>query len=151
MGVGNGVLSFSAIHVDADPERVFAVLSDPQSFGDWVVGSDTIRDADADWPATGSRFHHTVGGGPLKVRDHTEVLDSRPPHRLVLRARARPLGTALVTLTIVEEREGAEIIMREQPADPLSRLLFNPVVQPLLHFRNLESLRRLKRLVEQTA
>ncbi len=142
-------MSFTTIHVDAVPERVFAVLSDPRSFGDWVVGSDTIRDADAQWPAAGSRFHHTVGTGPLKVRDHTEVLESHPPHRLVLRARARPLGTAQVTLTIAREREGSEIIMQEQAADPASKLLFNPIAQPLLHWRNVESLRRLKRLVER--
>lgn len=144
-------MSFTTIHVDSTPARVFAVLSDPRSYGDWVVGSDEIRDADESWPTAGSRFHHTVGSGPLKVRDHTEVLESRPPHRLVLRARARPLGTALVTLTIVPERDGCEVILREQAADPLSRLLFNPVAQPLLHLRNVESLRRLKRLAERAA
>ncbi len=144
-------MSFTAIHVDAVPERVFAVLSDPRSFGDWVVGSETIRDADAHWPAAGARFHHTVGSGPLKVDDHTEVLESHPPHRLVLRAKARPLGTACVTLTITPQGGGSEIIMREQAADLLSKLQFNPIVQPLLYVRNVKSLRRLKRLAEQTA
>jgi hypothetical protein len=73
------------------------VLSDPHSYGDWVVGSDTIRDADPRWPAAGSRFYHRVGAGPLKVNDHTEVLEVDPQRQLVLHARARPLGTAKVT------------------------------------------------------
>ena len=65
--------------ISAPPERVFAVLSDPQSYGDWVVGSDTIRDADSAWPDAGSRFYHRVGAGPLKLNDHTEVLEVDPP------------------------------------------------------------------------
>ena len=64
--------------VDAAPEDVWAVLADADSYGEWVVGSDTIRDADAGFPAKGTRFHHRVGVGPLKTNDHTEVLDADP-------------------------------------------------------------------------
>jgi uncharacterized protein YndB with AHSA1/START domain len=80
--------------VDAPPERVFAVLADPKTYADWVVGSDTIRDADPTWPAPGSRFYHRVGVGPIKVKDHTEVREADRPRKLALHARARPLGTA---------------------------------------------------------
>jgi uncharacterized protein YndB with AHSA1/START domain len=64
------------IHVP--PEQVFAVLADPAAYADWVVGSDTIRDADPTWPAVGSKFHHRVGIGLLKVNDHTEVVEVDP-------------------------------------------------------------------------
>src|SRR5450755_306405 len=33
-------------HIAAAPERVVAVLAEPGNYADWVVGSDTIRDAD---------------------------------------------------------------------------------------------------------
>ena len=65
------------------PARIFAVLSDPESSADWVVGSHSIRDADPNWPAVGSRFYHRVGTGPLTVKDRTEVLQVDPPHPLV--------------------------------------------------------------------
>ena len=129
-------------------ERVFAVLADPRSYGDWVVGSDTIRDADPAWPAAGSRFHHRVGVGPLKLDDHTEVLEVDPPSKLVLHARARPLGTAKVSLLLAPHGDATHVTMREEAGDPLSRLAINPLTDRLVHHRNVESLRRLKRIAE---
>jgi uncharacterized protein YndB with AHSA1/START domain len=49
----------------ASPERVFQVLMNAAAYADWVVGSDTIQDTDAGWPAVGSRFHHRIGVGRL--------------------------------------------------------------------------------------
>ena len=130
------------------PQRVFAVLADPESYADWVVGSHSIRDADPDWPAVGSRFHHRVGVGPLTVKDHTEVLEVDPPHRLVLRARARPLGTAKIELVLEPRDGGTHVTMTEVAGDPLSKLAINPLTDPLVHRRNVESLRRLQRISE---
>jgi uncharacterized protein YndB with AHSA1/START domain len=140
----------STVHLkfDVPPERVWDVLADPGTYSDWVVGSHSIRAADEHWPAVGSRFHHRVGTGPLKVRDHTEVLEVDPPHRLVLRARARPVGTARVELVAVRDGDGSLVTIKETAADPLSRLLMNPLSDPLLDRRNVETLRRLKRIAE---
>jgi uncharacterized protein YndB with AHSA1/START domain len=134
--------------VDAPPERVFAVIADPKTYADWVVGSDTIRDADPTWPAPGSRFYHRVGVGPIKVKDHTEVLEADPPRKLALHARARPLGTAKVTLLLEPEGNGTRVTMEEVAGDTLSKLAINPVTDWLVHHRNVESLRRLKRIAE---
>lgn len=136
------------MHFNAPPERVFAVLADPRSYADWVVGSDTIRDADPNWPAPGSRFYHRVGVGPLKVDDHTEVVESDPPRKLVLHARARPLGTALVTMILEPRDGGTDVTMKETPGDPLSHLGINPLTDWLVVLRNRKSLRRLERIVE---
>ena len=77
------------IEIAAPPERVWAVLADPQCFDDWVVGAQDVRDADASWPAVGSKLHHSTGVGPLTVDDETAVEVAEPPTRLVLLARAR--------------------------------------------------------------
>jgi uncharacterized protein YndB with AHSA1/START domain len=132
--------------IAASPERIFSVLSDPDSYGHWVVGSDTIRDADAGWPAVGTRFHHRVGWGPIKVNDHTEVLAVDAPNRLQLKAKARPLGTATVTLTLERRGAGTLVTMIEDAGDPLTRLVFNPLTHFLVRGRNVESLRRLDEL-----
>jgi uncharacterized protein YndB with AHSA1/START domain len=132
--------------IPASPERIFAVLADPSSYAQWVVGSDRIRDADVNWPAPGSRFHHRVGCGPLKVNDHTEVLAVHPPDRLELRAKARPLGTARVSLRLERRGGGTLVTMVEDPGDPLTRLVFNPLTHLLVRGRNAESLRRLEEL-----
>ncbi len=130
------------------PARVFELLSDPDSYADWVVGSHSIRDADPDWPAVGSRFHHRVGAGPLTVKDHTEVLLVDPPHRLVLRARARPFGTAKVELVLEPRDGGTHVTMIEVAGDPLSKLALNRLTDPIVNHRNVESLRRLRRISE---
>ena len=136
-------------YIDASPERVFAVLADAPAYGEWVVGSKHIRDADATFPAPGSCFHHTIGIGPIALRDHTEVLESDPPRRLRLRARARPLGSATVTLDLAAERHGTLVTMIEDPSGFTAPLRFLPVTHLLTRLRNAESLRRLKALVER--
>ena len=141
-------MATTEIDLAVGPERVFAVLSDPDAYGDWVVGSDMIRDADPHWPAVGSRFHHRVGAGPIKIKDHTEVLELDPTGMLVLRARARPMGTARVTMKWVARGSGTHVTMREIAGDPLSRLAINPLTDWLVDRRNRLALRRFKRIAE---
>jgi len=136
------------IHVAVSPERVFTVLADPGAYDDWVVGARRIRTADPQWPAPGARIHHQVGVGPLRLNDHTEVLEASAPNRLVLRAHARPLGVARVTMAVAPEPGGARITMVEEAGGRLTRLVWNPILDHLVHVRNVEALRRLKELVE---
>lgn len=137
------------VHVHASPERVFAILADPERYPDWVVGAAGIRDYDEDFPAVGTRFHHKVGSWPVGVKDHTEVMEVDPPHRIVLKAKARPLGTATITLDLRESADGTEVAMEEVPGDRLTSLAIgNPVADTALRLRNAEALTRLKRLAE---
>jgi NAD(P)-dependent dehydrogenase (short-subunit alcohol dehydrogenase family)/uncharacterized protein YndB with AHSA1/START domain len=139
------------VHIHATPEEVFAVLSDPENYPKWVVGAAGIRDQDGEFPAVGSRFHHKVGSWPVGVKDHTEVLEVDAPHRLVLKAKARPLGTATIELDLRESADGTEVRMEEVPGDRLTSLVVgNPVADTALRLRNAEALARLKRLVEGT-
>ena len=128
------------------PQAVWDALADPGGYGYWVVGSKEIRDADPDWPAAGSRFHHTIGMGPLTLDDHTEALEAEPPQRLKLRAKGRPLGTATVTLEMFADQDGTVVRMTENPDGLTSVLSLNPVVHVLTKVRNAESLMRLEEL-----
>ena len=96
----------------------------------------------------GARFHHRIGVGPLTVNDHTEVLEVDAPRRLVLRARVRPFGTAKVALELEPRDGGTHVTMTEVAGDPLSKLAINPLTDPLVHRRNVTSLRRLQRISE---
>ncbi len=142
-------MAINEIHIDTPPERVFAVLADWRSYGDWVVGSRFIRGADPGFPAAGTRFHHQVGVGPLHLNDHTVVLEVDQPQKLILRAKARPfLGTAIVDLTLTPEGGGTKVVMREDPGDALTAFVFQPLTHLLVRGRNAESLERLKGLAE---
>jgi uncharacterized protein YndB with AHSA1/START domain len=130
----------------APPSAIWDVLADPGGYGYWVVGSKVIRGADPDWPAPGSKFHHTVGVGPLKVSDHTEALETVPGSRLKLRAKGRPLGTATVTLELTPRDGGTVVEMHERPDGVMKVMVINPVVHVATKLRNAESLMRLEEL-----
>jgi uncharacterized protein YndB with AHSA1/START domain len=141
-------VAHNSIHINASPEAVFAVLADPRSYAYWVVGSREVRSADAHWPAPGSAFDHAVGIGPLRIRDVSYVEEARPPELLQLRTKARPLGTARVTLRLRPSGAGTDLTMVEDPADRLTALGFNRLTHGLVRVRNARSLDRLKRLAE---
>src|SRR6478735_2961726 len=136
-------MAYNEQYINAPPATVFAVLGDPDNYADWVVGARKIRDADAHFPAVGSRFHHQIGVPPLVLNDHTEVLENESPSRLVLRAKTRPFGTARVDLQLRLEGAGTRVCMTEVAGDTPSRLLLNRVSDPLVHARNVKSLQRL--------
>lgn len=139
------------VHIDATPEEVFAILSDPYRYPEWVVGAAGVRDHDEEFPAVGSRFHHKVGSWPVGLKDHTEVVEVDPPNRLVLKAKARPLGTATIELDLQESAGGTELRMQEVAGDRLTAAVVgNPVADTALRVRNAEALSRLKRLGEGT-
>lgn len=134
--------------VQASPARCFEVVSDPRSFAYWVVGSREVRAADPNWPEPGSAFDHTVGFGPLRTYDHTEVEHVEPNRTLCLRAKARPFGTARVILRFRSEGEGTRVTITEEPLDRVTRLLFPSFAEKLLRRRNDAALGRLAELAE---
>ena len=136
------------IFIAASPRVVFDVLSDAEAYGYWVVGSKRIRDADPDWPEPGSRFDHTVGVGPVTIRDDTKVEEVARDERLVLHARFRPLGSAEIALRLEPEGSGTRVTMEERPLGGPAARGYGRLAALVLRARNAESLRRLKRLAE---
>jgi uncharacterized protein YndB with AHSA1/START domain len=135
--------------VEAPPEVVFDVLCDPASYLLWVVGSKHVRGVDANWPQPGAKLHHTVGWGPVHDNDTTEVLEFDPPHRLLLEARAWPLGTAEVEIVLAPDGDGTSLWMRETPTHGPAARFNTPLTELAIHARNTLSLRRLRRWAEE--
>jgi uncharacterized protein YndB with AHSA1/START domain len=138
-------VSQNVIHVDVPPDAVWEVVADPRLYGNWVVGAATTRGVDGRWPEPGSVLHHTQ---VVLIRDTTSVLESDPPRRLVLEARARPLVVAHVEITLEPEDGGTRVMLEERPAGGLLAALPRALTDPGLHLRNAESARRIKRLAE---
>jgi uncharacterized protein YndB with AHSA1/START domain len=133
------------------PVAVWDVLADAGSYGYWVVGSKLIRDADPEWPAPGSKFHHTIGVGPFKLSDHTVSLEAERPHRLKIRAKGRPVGTASVTMTMTAKDGGTVVEMTETPDGVYAVMALNPLLHLLTLARNSESLMRLEEMALRKA
>lgn len=144
-------MSVTENQIAAPPSAVWAVLADPDNYAGWVVGSRDVRDADPGFPAVGTRFHHTLAMGPFGLKDHSEVVESDAPRRLVLHVKARPFGRGYVELNLSPTDGGTHVEMREGPLSLIARLGHNPVADRLLHGRNVQALRRLAALAEGRA
>ncbi|GLY40621.1 polyketide cyclase [Amycolatopsis sp. NBRC 101858] len=129
--------------IEAPPEAVFEVLADGWLYAGWVVGSSHIRDVDPGWPDVGSRIHHSVGPWPVHVQDETVVTAVEPGLSLALEARAWPVGSAAVGLTLVPHRQGTLVRMTEHVVRGPGKVLPGALQALLLKPRNTESLARL--------
>ena len=142
-------MSVTETYVNATPDAVFRVLSDPCSYAHWVVGASRTRKADSEWPRPGTRFHHTQGFFGIGVPDNTEVLSANPPRKLVLEARIRPFAVNKVEMHLRARGGGTLVKMVEYPTGGLARLVPRRVTDLALHLRNVESLRRLRKMAEE--
>ena len=136
-------MSFTAREIDAPPSEVFAILADPTTYPEWLVGASDIREVDANFPSPGAKFHHMVGVKPFVIPDSTEVIDVEPDRRLKLRVRTRPFVVAEATFELVGNDDRCVVTLTEVPAfRPLADVV-RPLVDPVLHARNHRSLARL--------
>lgn len=133
---------------DCTPDDVFAVLGDGWLYPTWVVGASRMRAVDPEWPAEGSHIHHSLGAWPILFDDDTQVVEWSPTRRLRLRAKAGPLGRAVVVIDVKPRGDGCVVRMGEEPVSGATRFLPRFLWAPLLHFRNEETLRRLAYLSE---
>jgi uncharacterized protein YndB with AHSA1/START domain len=134
-------------HARVPPERIWACLADPYSFARWVAGTFRIRSADASWPAPGAELHHSWGIWPVQVRDRTTVIAADPPRRLVLEARARPVGAVRAEIRVLTEPGGARVVLCEDLVEGWGARWpgLGRIVQ---YLRNRRSVRRLAVLAE---
>lgn len=141
-------MAVNEIEIAVPPERVFAVLADPYAYADWVMGAKEIRGADPGFPQKGTRFHHSVGVGPLVIKHHSRVLEVEANRRLVLDARLQALGSAIVTLQLQPSGSGTRVVMTERAGDGMPARVMHKAGNLVLRGRNFLSLEKLKELAE---
>lgn len=134
------------VSVPAPPEVVFAVLSDPETYPEWLAGAQHIRQVDDDFPSRGSRFDHEVGpNGSLTVADKTEVRASDAPNRLVLEVHAGPLK-GLAEFELERIADGTLVTLRERLTGVMEMAM--PLLRGPIFVRNRTSLDRLRQRFE---
>jgi hypothetical protein len=139
--------------VEAPVDAVAAVLADPRSYERVVDGIRAIRWFDAHWPATGSRFHHTVGFGLVAVRDRAEVLAGELPDRLELALGLGPAGALRVELRLQASASGraTRVELAEEPSRGPVLRAWSTSVERFVRRRNGEIVRRLGALAAERA
>ena len=144
-------MAFTSREFDKPSAHLYAVLIDPQSYPQWLVGTSDIREVDDTWPAPGSQFHHRVGVGRLSLPDSTTLLSTRPGEELVLKVRVRPLLVAEVVFRIVGNASHCVVTIQEEPTSRLIGNLVRPLLDPVIHIRNHRSLRRLDKYLSHVS
>ena len=135
--------------ITAARDEVFAVISDPRTYPDWLVGAQRIRDVDPDFPEPGAEFDHSVGPtDDVTVDDSTKAIAKQGHRRLVLQVHVGPV-TGEVEFLLKSHSAWTEVIMRERPVGPAG--VFTPLLRPLLAARNKKSLKQLAVSVENYA
>jgi uncharacterized protein YndB with AHSA1/START domain len=142
-------MSVNETYVNAAPDAVYDVLADPCGYAQWVPGASRTRGADGDWPEPGSTFHHTQGAFGIGLPDTTSVVASERPRTIVLEARFRPFAVNKVELRLFPSGRGTKVVMVEYPTGGLASKLPSPLVELSLKLRNVEALRRLRRMAEE--
>lgn len=130
------------------PEDVFRVLSDGWLFPGWVVGASRMRAVDDEWPATGARLHHSFGVWPALIDDETVVEHIDPPRQIIIRARGWPVGEARVVIDVKPRTDGSLVRIQEEAISGPGALVPRILMDPMLHWRNTETLHRLAFLAE---
>lgn len=132
--------------VAASPEAVFAVLSDPETYPDWLAGAQKIRRVDPSFPEPGTRFDHEVGPseGATVADDSTSVV-SDPPHRLVLEVHVGRIR-GLVDFQLERVADGTLVTFRESTSGALGYAM--PLLRGPIFLRNRASLERLRQRFE---
>jgi carbon monoxide dehydrogenase subunit G len=141
-------MSTTTRSVSATPEQVWKVLSDGWLYPLFVVGASRMRDVDESWPAVGARLHHSVGTWPLLIDDTTEVVEVEEGKRLLLLARGWPAGQAHVDISLEPDGDTTVVTITEDATAGPGLLVPKPLRDVQLHWRNVETLRRLAFVVE---
>jgi uncharacterized protein YndB with AHSA1/START domain len=141
-------VSVNETTIDATPQQVWDVLADGWLYPLWVVGATRMRAVDDGWPQVGTRIHHSAGVWPAIINDETVVLSADPSRCIELRAKGWPMGEADVKIELEAADEGTLVRIREDAATGPGRLGPGPLREPMLRWRNTETLRRLTFVVK---
>jgi len=128
--------------VPAPPEAVFAVLSDPETYPEWLAGAQHIRHVDDDFPSPGARFDHEVGpSDATTIADDSEAVAVDPSERLVLAVHAGPMK-GMVEFELERTADGTLLTFRESTTGALGFAM--PFLRGPIFLRNKGSLERLR-------
>jgi hypothetical protein len=132
----------------ATQTQVWSVLADGWTYPLWVVGAARIREVEDDWPAAGSKIHHSVGVWPVMIDDTTSVMEAEPLRHIRLKARGWPLGEAEVDITLTPSGRDTEVRIAETPTAGPGVAIPDVINDIGLKWRNTETLRRLAYIAE---
>ena len=107
-----------------------------------------MRSVDEEWPQVGTKLHHSFGVWPLLLNDETVVREWDPPRKAVISPKGWPVGEALVTIDVKPRGAGCVVRIQEKAQKGPATVIPTFLMDVYLHWRNVETLRRLAFIAE---
>jgi carbon monoxide dehydrogenase subunit G len=133
-------------HLDLEPARLWDALADLEAHREWMTDVRALHFLTAQRSGVGTRYVIEVASGPMRVRDHVEVVAWNRPGELAITHRIGPARGAGRFLLAADGR-GTRLEWRTRFEVPwwaggaVAERLGDPATRRLLA-RNLASLRR---------
>ncbi len=138
------------IAIDASPDRVYDVLSDPNCLGRWVTIQESLEQAPDGEIKKGSRVVQRMKIAGQRFRVSWTVKEAKRPTRVVWEG-AGPLGSKARAVYEIKERDGgcsfSYLNEYDLPGGPAGALAGRALVAASGSEAD-KSLKRLKRLIE---
>ncbi|MFF3323574.1 SRPBCC family protein [Streptomyces sp. NPDC002889] len=135
--------------IEQPPEAVWAVLEDPELYGEWVVGTLASWPLDNQWPQVDASLGYSVSLGPWSYEGRTVVRRFEPRRWLELEVHSGRLGTARIAIEVRSWGGHTLVIVDEHPLRGLGGALHAAPLDLLIQLRHRSMLPRLARLVER--
>ncbi|MER7661489.1 MULTISPECIES: SRPBCC family protein [unclassified Streptomyces] len=135
--------------IEHSPEAVWAVLENPDLYGEWVVGTTASRPLDDRWPHVDAALEYQVSLGPWSYEGRTTVRRFEPPQWLELEAHSGRLGTARIAIEVRPWGAHTLVIVDEHPLRGLGGTLHTAPLDLLIQLRHRTMLPRLAETVER--
>ncbi|MBI4498573.1 MAG: SRPBCC domain-containing protein [Chloroflexi bacterium] len=135
-----------AVHINAPPDRVWAVFRDIRAWPEWNPVCLRVWNVSPTLWEVGSRFSFTLRMAGVPVSFQVTVIAADPPHRVAWSSRVLTI-TGTRTIAFTPEGAGTRATDTKEFSSPLLPLrLFYP--RPIIHRMAQASLLALKRRVE---
>ncbi|MFD3437183.1 SRPBCC family protein [Streptomyces sp. NPDC058685] len=135
--------------IEQSPEAVWAVLENPDLYGEWVVGTTASRPLDDQWPRVDAALEYSVSLGPWSYEGRTTVRRFEPGRWLELEAHSGRLGTARIAIEVRPWGGHTLVIVDEHPLRGLGGALHTAPLDLLIQLRHRTMLPRLAETVER--
>ena len=140
-----------SIDIDAYPEDIWEVLTDPARFPEWIKGMQQVEMLTTGEYGVGTRYRATAGTGERTVQWEVEITAVEPPTRIEFAYTGDVEGRGGWQIEVLPDDEGCRVTSWDEFAPPggwLIKLLSKLWLDNANRAARWESLQQLKERIE---
>lgn len=142
----------ASIRIDASPARVWEMVMDPLSLGEWVTIHRRLLHADGGSPRVGYRMDQQIHMRGIHLDVHWKLVECRPGELAVWEGRGPAHSRALIEYALSADDGGTRFDYRNEfrpPLGPVGALVSRALVGGMPQREATRTLDRLRALLER--